>query len=290
MTNNGFGFVPDGGIENLPSTGSNKQVPVLLIVDVTRSMEGQAISQVNYALRDLLDDLKNFSAQNAVTVMVSILSFASGIRWELTATDVNDVVDVPQMTTRAGLTCYGPVFKAIQENLRKGKLLPDSGKIAAPVLVLLTDGAPQDSYSTELENLKKHPYFAHSNRAAVIMGDAATDPQQNAAAMNAVKDFVSENRVFVSGTHTEIVDSIKVATLHTIHNKPGGNAEVPAQPPVPDPDPVPPFPPIPEPVPPTPDPDPVPPFPPISGNGLVPPFPDFPSIPDPNQPSPFPPM
>lgn len=205
--------IGDGTISSMPGKNTGKRILVLFIVDATRSMEGQAIGQVNYALAEIFSDLKNFASDNLLNMDLAIMSFSNSIKWEMKPEDINTCYAVPQINVRPGNTQYGVVYHELSKMLRKDSLLRSSGKQAAPVLVLLTDGAPVDDYSYDLEQLKKNGYFMLANRSAVIMGEGANDPK----ARLAVSEFTMDDKMVLTTDNTsEIVNAIKLATLHTI--------------------------------------------------------------------------
>jgi uncharacterized protein YegL len=270
-------FIFTGSIDNLPGMSTNKKLLVLFLVDATKSMEGQAISQVNVAIQELVSDLKEFGLKSNVDLKLAIMSFTNSIRWEMQPTDIQTCYDVQKIETRPGLTQYGVIYHELNRMMKKGILLEESGKQAAPVLILLTDGAPSDDYQYDLTELKKNGYFALSNRSAVIMGEAANDPNARAA----VAEFASnENQILTTGMHTNIVQSIKLTTLHTLRGEnPPGPLPDPGPGTIPDPGPGP----FPDPGPgPIPDPGPLP----DPGPGPIP-DPDPGPLPDPD-PGPFP--
>lgn len=205
-----------GPVGQMPGGSTYKRLLVLLIVDSTKTMEGEAISQVNYGLQELVSELKEYASQNMVNLELGILSFTNSIRWELEPTDVQQCYDVVHINVRPGLTQYGVVYHELNKMLSKERLLNHPGKQAAPVLVFMTDGAPTDDYAQDLQQLQKNGYFALASRSAVIMGEGASDPKAHAA----VEKFVSSpNMILTAGNYTEIINSIKLATLHTIRNE-----------------------------------------------------------------------
>ena len=204
-----------GGIGDMPGQNTNKRVLVLMIVDATTSMRGQSIGQVNYGIQELFSELREYASSNLVNLQIGILSFTNSVRWEMEPTDIQTCYDAVHIDVRPGLTQYGVVYHELGKMLNKQNLLKYSGKQAAPVLIFMTDGAPSDAYQDDLNALKKNGYFALSNRSAILMGDGANDPKARAA----VEEFVSkESMILTAGRYTDIVQSIKLATLHTLKN------------------------------------------------------------------------
>lgn len=214
---NGFegfgGFNVNGTIADMPAKNAGKRILVLFIVDATKSMEGPAIGQVNYALTELFSDMKSFASDNSLNMDLAIMSFSNSVKWEMQPEDINNCFSVPQINVRPGNTQYGVVYNELNKRLNKNDLLKSAGKQAPPVLVFLTDGAPVDDYKYDMEQLRKNGYFMLANRSAVIMGEGANDSD----ARNAVAEFtMDENMVLTTDLTEKIKDTIKLATLHTI--------------------------------------------------------------------------
>ena len=209
-----------GSVDDLPTVGNKKSLLVLFIVDTTRTMEGQPISQVNVAIQELLGQLRKFATDQGVNLKLSIVSFTSGVKWDLEPTDIQICYDIEKIQTRPGLTMYGEVYYDLRKRLIRGDLIENGGRIAAPLLIFLTDGAPDDDYSNQLEELEKNPYFAGANRAVVLLGDAVND----ASAQKAASDFAgASGQILYSSTYTSIVGNITLATMKGIKGERGNN-------------------------------------------------------------------
>ena len=230
------GFDMTGSIFDIPSGGTQKQLLVLFIVDATRTMEGQAIAQVNVAIQELTEELRNFATNNNIALKLGICSFTNSIRWVQEPENIMSLFNIEKINTRPGLTQYGGVYHELCKRLKKGDLIDGTGKQASPVLIFLTDGAPTDDYRADLADLQKNPYFQAAVRAAVVMGEGAEDPKAKAA----VGEFASSGLILTTGTHMSIVNAIELATMHVVAGDP---VPEPAPAPTPTPDPFPdPFP------------------------------------------------
>lgn len=207
------GWDGNGTIADLSGKNNGKRILVLFIVDATKSMEGVAIGQVNYALTELFSDMKEFASNNLLNMELGIMSFSNSVKWEMTPEDINNCFAVPQINVRPGNTQYGVVYNELNKRLNKNDLLKETGKQAAPVLVFLTDGAPVDDYKYDMEQLRKNGYFMLANRSVVIMGEGVNDPKARAAAAEFTLD---EHMVLTTDNTSEIVNAIKLATLHTL--------------------------------------------------------------------------
>ena len=236
-------FIMDttGSIFDIPSAGTQKSLLVLFIVDATRTMDGQAIAQVNVAIQELTEELRNFATNNNIAWKLGICSFTNSIRWVQEPKNIAELFGIEKIVTRPGLTQYGGVYHELNKRLKKGDLIEEVGKQASPVLIFLTDGAPTDDYKSDLADLQKNPFYQAAMRAAVVMGEGAEDPKAKAA----VGEFATNGLVLTTGTHMSIVSAIELATMHVVAGGPvpeptpdPGPFPEPDQDQDPDPDPV----------------------------------------------------
>ena len=211
------------GFNSFKTTGTNKLLVVLFVVDCSRSMDGDRIMAVNAALIELKSTLQDIKNDNDLDLKIAIMSFTSSAKWELQLTDI-DEVSLENLRTRPGLTEYGNAFHELNKVLRKEQFMKHTGKIAAPAIMFLTDGGPTDDYEADLEALLKNGWFSNASRSAVLLGDAINDD----AAKNAVRRFVEDpdNDIVDAENSTVIIQKIKMATMHTVAGDPMNKGNV----------------------------------------------------------------
>ena len=205
------------GFNSFKTTGTNKLLVVLFVVDCSRSMDGDRIMAVNAALTEVKSTLQDIKNDNGLDLKIAIMSFTSSAKWELQLTDI-DEVSLENLRTRPGLTEYGNAFHELNKVLRKEQFMKHTGKIAPPAIMFLTDGGPTDDYESDLEELLKNGWFVNASRSAVLLGDAINDD----AAKNAVRRFVEDpdNDIVDAENSTVIIQKIKIATMHTVAGDP----------------------------------------------------------------------
>ena len=205
------------GFNSFKTTGTNKLLVVLFVVDCSRSMDGDRIMAVNAALTEVKSTLQDIKNDNGLDLKIAIMSFTSSAKWEIQLTDI-DEVSLENLRTRPGLTEYGNAFHELNKVLRKEQFMKHTGKIAPPAIMFLTDGGPTDDYESDLEELLKNGWFADASRSAVLLGDAINDD----AAKKAVSRFVEdpENDIVDAENSTVIIQKIKIATKHTVAGDP----------------------------------------------------------------------
>lgn len=164
---------------------------IFLLIDVSRSMCGSRITQVNQAIKDIAISLKEMQEDNtSVDFYISILTFGTTANWhnnkKETYIDDFDFKDIKA----SGQSNLHLAYKELNEVLKKktqGGMMPDYGGVA-PIIILLSDGHPsKGNIKDELASLKNKPWFkvALKYGIAVELNDKKT--------LNVLKDFVSNN-------------------------------------------------------------------------------------------------
>lgn len=159
-------------LAGLAADGIAKQkLHVMLIVDTSRSMQGERIGQVNTAIADIHKYLIDLQSENAnVDFYLSIMTFANRAEFldGYKGVNVNDMT--PPKLKAIGYSNLHCAYEELAPVLHKesnGGMMPDFGGIA-PIILLLTDGHPTKATEKQMEELKKLPWF----RAALRYGIA----------------------------------------------------------------------------------------------------------------------
>lgn len=181
-----------------------KTMLLFFLVDTSASMAGDKIASLNEGIRDVLPDLRDISNDNAdAQIKIAVLDFSSGTEW---------ITDGPQpldgfewRNLRAdGVTDLGEAFTELNEKLSETAFLQDAAGCYAPVIILISDGAPTDNYRKGLDALQANRWFQAAIRIALAVDGAdehvlaeftgSTDmviPISNKAMMNRMIRFVS---------------------------------------------------------------------------------------------------
>lgn len=206
-------------INAITSDGVNKKLDVIFLIDCSTSMTGAPINSVNIALREVISELSDFSENNTIDIYISIMSFTSNAKWELKSALLNkcNSFDFNDIEVRKGLTQYGVAFHELNRTLNKTDLMNHTGKIAKPVILFMSDGAPDDDYSYDLEKLRNNEWFNNSFRNAILTGEAVDKHD----AEQAVNGFISDDGAILKARDcVSIVNKIELATIHTLQGKP----------------------------------------------------------------------
>lgn len=166
-----------GGVTDKVET-YRRVCPVIFLLDTSGSMAGAPIGAVNSAMEGILPELKSMNNNNAdAEIEIAILTFDSACQW-ITGSDKmaepesyawNDL-------NAAGLTAMGAAFRKLNEALSEGHgMMRNASGSFAPVLFLLSDGEPNDSWEEGLNILRQNDWYKVAIKVAVGYGPEAND-------------------------------------------------------------------------------------------------------------------
>lgn len=170
---------------------AKQQLNVIILVDTSKSMQGERIMQVNKALRDIREHLVEMQDENSnVAFALTVIPFSTGASFlngdrckEVEAFHFTDLKG-------GGWSNLHLAYDKLSEILLKessGGIMPDFGGVA-PIILLMTDGHPTKyPLKKEMEKLQALPWF----RAALKYGLAIK--LNDKTTRRVLEDFVSGN-------------------------------------------------------------------------------------------------
>lgn len=155
---------------------------VLFLLDTSKSMgdkNGAPIGALNAAMEGIIKDLVSMNNDNSdVEIRIGILTFDSGVSWITGDKGLVDPADYQWKDIDAfGGTSMGGAFRKLNKALsvsENGFMNRASGSVA-PVIFLLSDGEPTDSYKDNLDQLKENNWFKIAGKVAIGYGDSNDD-------------------------------------------------------------------------------------------------------------------
>ena len=151
------------------TTPNAKPLPVVLMLDVSGSMSGSKINNLNIAVKEMLN---NFAQEEKMEteILVSIIKFgpvelhlpftkASKIQWE-------DLLV-------SGDTPIGGALKMAKAMIEDKKTTPS--RAYRPTIVLVSDGQPTDSWEKPLEDFVSNGRSSKCDRMAMAIGHDANE-------------------------------------------------------------------------------------------------------------------
>jgi len=151
-----------------------KSMTLFFLIDTSGSMAGSKIGAVNAAIKEVIPELKDISANNAdAEVKIAALEFSQAASW----ITENGPVPVDSFVWRymdsGGSTAMGEACRALNGALSTKTFMKEAVGSFAPAIFMLSDGEPTDDFPGGLAELKKNNWFKAAIKVAVAIGDDA---------------------------------------------------------------------------------------------------------------------
>lgn len=192
-----------------------KPLPVVLLLDVSTSMQGNSIKELNSAVKDMVEDFAS-AEKNEIEILVSIITFGAEVLLHTPYTSAKDI-EWQDMTV-SGMTPMGKAFSMAKAMIEDKETTPS--RAYRPTIVLVSDGAPNDSWEQPLRELVNEGRSQKCDRMAMAIGSDASNSVLN--------EFVSgtENKVFTAQDSSQIQEFFKFVTMSVTTRTNSQNANV----------------------------------------------------------------
>lgn len=200
-------------------TTTPRQLPVLILADVSGSMfhEGK-IETLNRSVGEMV---RSFAALDEATyqVTVGVITFGGIAQMHRPLTPACDLVWRDMVAD--GMTPLGQALTIAGDMLEDRAQLPS--RSAKPVLVLVSDGMPNDDWEEPLNRLLSAPRASKATRFSVAIGNDVDEE-----AMSVLERFASAGRegVFRAGNAHRIVQFFDWLTMSVSQQATEGSAEL----------------------------------------------------------------
>ena len=159
---------------------AQKQILVVPIIDGSGSMrEHGNIGKVNEAMKEVAPQLVEIEQENNVEILLAPILFNNGARW--VGLPNNEPVRAGQFiwnnVEAAGGTDLGSAYRLLREKLtrRENGGWLEGRKGLRPILLLISDGAPNLGWEPSFDELSKRGWFKVSMRYAIAVEGAVHD-------------------------------------------------------------------------------------------------------------------
>ena len=149
-----------------------RRLPVYFLIDVSESMVGEPIKQVDECINSIIFELRK-NPYALETAYISIIAFAGSAHVITPLTELCDLARIPELpigdgtSLNEGLICLmNDMERSIQKNTKEKK---GDWK---PIIFLLTDGVPTDNTDPAISRWNKE-FRTHCNMIAVSLGSGA---------------------------------------------------------------------------------------------------------------------
>lgn len=192
-----------------------KPLPVVLLLDVSTSMSGDKINQLNAAVKEMVSDFAA-AEKNEIEILVSIITFGAEV---LLHTPYISAKDIEWQDLQvSGATPMGTAFSMAKAMIEDKEITPS--RAYRPTIVLVSDGEPNDTWEQPLRALVNEGRSQKCDRMAMAIGSDASNSVLN--------QFISgtENKVFTAQDTSQIQEFFKFVTMSVTTRTNSQNANI----------------------------------------------------------------
>ena len=179
-----------------------RPIPVILLLDGSGSMFGEKITELNNAVATMINTFKGENARE-VEIQVAVITFGGGAQLALPLTPAKDISS-PHLEAN-GNTPMGAALSMAKELIEDKTIIPSKGY--RPTVVLISDGAPNDSWEQPMNAFITSGRTAKCDRMAMAIGTTQEDPVLNKFLQG------TENKVFLAKDAADIHTFFKMVTM-----------------------------------------------------------------------------
>lgn len=152
-----------------------KPLPVCLLLDVSYSMSGDKIANLNSAVKEMI---KTFAAEEKmeIEILISIISFGGEVKLEI-GTDKVPFVKASEIEWNdlivSGMTPMGTALKMAKNMIEDKDVTPS--RAYRPTIILVSDGEPTDDWEKPLDDFINSGRSSKCDRMAMAIGSNTND-------------------------------------------------------------------------------------------------------------------
>lgn len=147
-----------------------KPLPVILLLDVSSSMSGDKIRNLNAAIRDMLEDFSD-TENSEIEIHVAIITFGAEVRLHQALTSASAIQW--QDLSASGMTPLGSALQMAKAMIEDKDTVPS--RAYRPTVVLVSDGGPNDAWEKPLNQFIGDGRSAKCDRIAMAIGADADE-------------------------------------------------------------------------------------------------------------------
>ena len=147
-----------------------KPLPVILLLDVSGSMGGAKIQNLNESVKDMLETFRD-TETSETEIHVAIITFGDELKLHQALASASDVTW--QDLSAFGGTPLGTALKMAKAMIEDKNVVPS--RAYRPTVVLVSDGQPTDSWEHPLDDFIRDGRSAKCDRMAMAIGADADE-------------------------------------------------------------------------------------------------------------------
>ncbi len=182
-----------------------KPLPVILLLDVSASMSGDKIRNLNDAVRDMLDTFRG-SESSETEIWVSIITFGSQVNLHQSLASAGDIQW--QALSASGTTPLGVALDMAKAMIEDKDVVPS--RAYRPTVVLVSDGQPDSGWKEPLDRFVSDGRSAKCDRMAIAIGVDADKA--------VLGQFIegTQNDLFYAENAKQLRDRFKFVTMSVV--------------------------------------------------------------------------
>lgn len=195
-----------------------KPLPVVLLLDVSGSMSGDKIDNLNKAVEDMLSTFAQ-EEKMETEILVSVITFGNKVELHVPFTKASQVQW--QMLQADGMTPMGTALEMAKAMIEDKDTTPS--RAYRPTIVLVSDGQPNDKWEKPLLDFISEGRSSKCDRMAMAIGRDADE--------TVLKRFIegTSHQLFYAGNASQLHDFFQKVTMSvTIRTKSKNPNVVPA--------------------------------------------------------------
>lgn len=191
------------------TTPTAKPLPVVLLLDISGSMSGEKIQNLNEAVKDMLTNFRN-NENGETEIWVSIITFGAEVKLHQAITNASNIewVDL----SAGGMTPLGTGLQMAKAMIEDKEIIPS--RAFRPTVVLVSDGMPTDDWEEPLNAFISQGRSSKCDRMAMAIGADADEV--------VLSKFIkgTQNQLFYAENAKQLRDFFKFVTMSvTIRTK-----------------------------------------------------------------------
>ena len=161
--------MPD--INKLEAT-PRRALHVFYILDTSGSMAGTKIAQLNKAMEECTEALKDLAHNQAdADLKIAVMQFDTDYKW-ITEQGPVSLEDFEYEYLETGnLTSIGCALKELDSKLSRKEYLASITGAFMPVIIFMTDGYPTDDYKKPLSDIRHNKWYQHATKIGFAIGE-----------------------------------------------------------------------------------------------------------------------
>lgn len=185
-------------------TTNAKPLPIFLLLDVSGSMSGSNISELNQAVNLMINELKNTVAKE-ISITLSVITFSNNANVHIPLTPIENVVW--QDLSASGGTNLSAALDLAKSLIEDKNVVPS--RAYRPAVILVSDGYPNYGWEESMRNFIETGRTAKCDRMSMLIGERGA-----ASVMN---EFLkgSGNPLFFARDASDISKFFKFVTMTT---------------------------------------------------------------------------